>query len=72
MMKQGLASHNQSLGLERIKFLDTSMLRKVMGETRVTSEKALVAVAYLRMVKESGSAEQVYMMMEKCNLHHSE
>ena len=51
--------------LERIKFLDTSMLRKVMGETRVTSEKALVAVAYLRMVKESGSAEQVYMMMEK-------
>ena len=29
------------------------------------SEKAMTAVAYLRIVKESGSAEQVYMLMAK-------
>ena len=29
------------------------------------SEKAMAAVAYLRIVKESGSAEQEYMLMAK-------
>ena len=71
MMKQWLAWHDQLPGLQRIKIPRQVNADKADGkklELHVfsdASEKAMAAVAYLRIVKESGSAERVYMLKAK-------
>ena len=71
MMKQWLAWHDQLPGLQRIQIPRHVNAEKADGKKlevyvfSVASEKAMSAVAYLRIVKKSGSAEQVYMLMAK-------
>ena len=71
MTKQWLAWHDQLPGLQRIKIPRHINADKADGkklEVHVfpdASEKAMAAVAYLRIVKENGSAEQVHMLMAK-------
>ena len=71
MMKQWLTWHDQLPGLQRIKIPRHVNAEKADGkklEVHVfsdASEKAMEAVAYLRIVKENGSAEQVHMLMAK-------
>ena len=74
MMKQWLAWHDKLPGLQRIKIPRHVNAEKADGkklEVHVfsdASEKAMAAAAYLRIVKESGSAEQVYVLMAKAQV----
>ena len=74
LMKLWLAWHDQLPGLERIKIPRHINAEKSDGkklELHVfsdASEKAIAAVAYLRIVMESGSAEHTYLLMAKTQL----